>query len=67
MPTTLEEWQEYSKTKFFQTLHFLKSTALALIYYSFLSFIFLSLYDRFGFERTLLVLLIGVFYVKLGK
>ena len=46
---------------------FFKTMGLSLAGYLFLSFIFLGIYDRFGFDRTLIILLIGIFYIHIKK
>jgi len=35
--------------------------------YSFMSWIFLSLYDSYGFDRTIIILLVGVLWYGLRK
>jgi hypothetical protein len=39
----------------------------SLLYYSFLLWIFLSIFELYGFEKTLVILLIGVFYVRIKR
>ena len=39
--------------------------AMILVGYSFMTWIFLGLYDRFGFDKTLIILLVGVLWYGL--
>ena len=43
--------------------NFLKS----LVYYMFLIWVFMSIFDSQGFERTLIILLVGLFYVRIKR
>lgn len=47
--------------------HYVKAIIWATIYYSFLLWIFLNIYQYAGFERTLIILLIGIFYVRVKR
>lgn len=38
----------------------IKNFAVMLIQYAFMSYIYLSIYDSWGFEKTIIILLIGV-------
>ena len=41
--------------------------AKSLLYYALLLWIFLGIFELYGFERTLIILLIGVFYVRIKR
>jgi len=59
-------WIEYKKLMWIGFCLF-KTFAKSIIYYYFLIWIFLGIFDRYGFERTLIILLIGIFYVRVKK
>lgn len=62
-----EELQKKNIAFIKKLFKFFKTMGISLAGYLFLSFIFLSIYDRFGFERTLIILLIGIFYIHIKK
>lgn len=49
----------------FKLLHIAKQFAGIIIGYSITSWIFLSIYERLGFEQTIIILLVGVFWYGL--
>ena len=59
-------WVAYKNLlwKLFRTA---KNFLVSLVYYMFLIWVFMSVFDSQGFERTLIILLIGVFYVRIKR
>ena len=59
-------WVAYKKL-IFKLLGFAKNFVISIVYYMFLAWVFLSIYGEYGFEKTLIILLIGVFYVRIKR
>lgn len=63
----LEKLQEFNLKMLKKWFSIFKKMAINTVFYFFLIYVFLQIYNNFGFEITLIVLLIGIFFINWQK
>ena len=59
-------WVAYKKL-LWKLVGIVKNFLKSLVYYMFLIWVFMGIFDSQGFERTLIILLVGLFYVRIKR